>query len=111
MKCYVRGVLRIVGLFLLILCLGCQNGVVRYVPVGVDRTGEFVDIPERATRAHLEAFRVVLRDYGVEYIEKGGDVYIPRGLAQDRELLANYTTKAEDLQQLQWRPWWMQRGH
>lgn len=72
--------------------------VVEYVPIVSDGRQQLVQDRTLLTAAHLDRLEVILQSYGVAY--KRADVnhlLIPRSLSNDRDLLWNYTSKAEDL--------------
>jgi hypothetical protein len=75
-----------------------QTDLVPYVPVvrRVDRGDHLlVDAPELLTDAHVKAIAAVLTRYGERYEAHGPALRIERKLAEDRDLLANYTEKAQ----------------
>jgi hypothetical protein len=55
------------------------------------------DAPELLTPDHVGAVQRVLQGYGEPFKLVGGKLYIRHELSVDRDLLANYTEKAEDL--------------
>jgi hypothetical protein len=75
-----------------------QTDLVPYTPVvrRVDRGDHlFADAPELLTAAHVKAITSVLDRYGEHYEVHGTDLRIERKLSEDRDLLANYTEKAQ----------------
>jgi len=67
-----------------------------YVPIVTNRTMELVEDRSLLTAAHLDHVEVVLKNYG-EFSERLGPtrLRISPWLAFDRDLLWNYTTKAQ----------------
>ena len=75
-----------------------QTDLVSYMPVvrRVDRGDHLlVDAPELLTEAHIKAMTSVLDRYGDHYEVHGLTLRIERKLLEDRDLLANYTEKAQ----------------
>ena len=73
---------------------------VEYRPVvrKLDRGDHLLaDAPELLTPDHIRAVQRVLEGYGEPFKLEGDKLYILRKLSVDRDLLANYTEKAEDL--------------
>jgi hypothetical protein len=94
-------ILFFVSLFILFLFgfLRKNVGMVPYVPiVDVWIRGDplLTDTPGLLTREHLEAVDHILNYYNEKHEFHGGVLYIERSLANDRDLLWNFTTKAED---------------
>lgn len=90
-----------------ILVLGCtqeEPTYVKYVPVARTAGGELVEDPDLLSPAHLEALKVVLRNYNEPFRLRADGVYIQQSLRADRDLLANYTSKAESFRQGTWKP-------
>jgi hypothetical protein len=90
----------------LVIC-GCRDSQDEYVPyVPIVRTigGELVEDPQILSPAHLDALKVVLRNYNEPFVVRADGVYIPRSLRADMDLLANYTDKAEALRDGTWSP-------
>ncbi|NJO21425.1 MAG: hypothetical protein HC838_17210 [Spirulinaceae cyanobacterium RM2_2_10] len=81
------------------LLTGCGNGFVEFQPVKL-QTGQqnkLVPAPELATPSYLERVKVVLEFYGEKYqTNANGSLLIQRKISRDRELLWNYSMKAQD---------------
>ena len=68
-----------------------------YVPVLMDSRQQLVENPTILTPAHLDRVEAVLKGYGEWYHRVDAThLRISRKLSHDRELLWNYTMKAED---------------
>ena len=79
--------------------MNTQTDLVPYTPVvrQVDRGDHvLVDAPGLLTEAHVKAMTNVLARYGERYDTHGATLRIERKLAEDRDLLANYTEKAKE---------------
>jgi hypothetical protein len=68
-----------------------------YVPIVIDNRQQLVTNPFMLTPGHLDRLEVVLKRYGEWYQRVDAThLRISRELWRDRDLLWNYTTKAED---------------
>lgn len=87
------------GLAILLVMTGCNRDLVEYEPLKL-QTGaqnKLVPAPELNTSAHLENVKVVLSFYGEQWqTNSNGKLLITRKLSNDKELVWNYTKKAED---------------
>lgn len=95
----VRSFFKIVGFVaVLIVLLNVWNrSFVVYEPMEFSSTGEIRTAPLKNTPQHSERFKFVLSHNGEDWkTNSGGQVLIRRSLARDRELLANYSGKADD---------------
>jgi len=81
------------------LMTSCGNGFVEFQPLKL-QTGHqnrLVPAPELVTSSYLERVKIVLEFYGEEYQTNAtGLLLIPRKISRDKELLWNYSTKAQD---------------
>ncbi len=92
--------------FLLVLLVVAIAVIIRYysytpyVPVKREGAAEpvFVAAPELLDAEHVKCIVTVLRKYNEPFLIKNHKVYIKRSLANDKDLLANYTSKALELQ-------------
>ncbi len=68
-----------------------------YVPIVMDGRQQLVEDPTMLTPAHLDRLEAVLKRYDEWYQRiDATHLRISRKLWRDRDLLWNYTTKAED---------------
>jgi hypothetical protein len=92
--------MKIILIFLVILSIsGCAK-YVKYVPVKrVVKNGNhlLIDASSIATEKHKKSLVLILDKYEEKYKIIDGEIYIPHRLAQDKDLLSNYTQKAEAL--------------
>lgn len=80
---------------ILIINILKNTGMVPYVPI-VSVDSVLTDTPKLLTPDHLDAVDHVLSYYGQKHEFCGEKLYIEASLANDRDLLWNFTTKAED---------------
>jgi hypothetical protein len=87
-------------IFLLTLTVACMsNQYVPYRPV-IRSQDELVVSDAAVNSEHRENIKRVFDFYSVSYREENGQILIPADVWQDRELMWNYTTKANDPQWL-----------
>lgn len=72
------------------------NSYVKYNPIVYKSGKGFVEAPELNTREHKENIKLVLTSYSKKWEIKNGEVYIQRKLFNDKQLLWNFTSKAND---------------
>lgn len=89
------------GIFICVMCQlsGCSN-YTDYVPVSlVVKGGDHVltEDPSLLTKEHIEAMKIILSRYGEDYKIADGKLMIKASLKSDKDLLQNYTFKAEVL--------------
>ncbi|MFP5268719.1 hypothetical protein [Coleofasciculus sp.] len=83
-------------IFLLTLTVACMsNQYVPYRPV-IRSQDELVVSNSAANPEHQGNIKQVFDFYSVPYREENGQILIPAGVWQDREMMWNYTTKAND---------------
>lgn len=85
----------------------CMDDYIPYVPVVVEWEGGDLLLKEDRgllTEEHTRCMQVVLKRYGESYYMRDGTLFIPKRLHDDRELLWNYTSKAESLRSGTWHP-------
>jgi hypothetical protein len=71
--------------------------LIRYAPIVLGVRQELVAAPQMRTKQHLDRVEQVLTYYGQPYRRAGAtDLRISLTLIADKELVWNYTTKAED---------------
>jgi hypothetical protein len=81
---------------LLTLTVACtSNQYVLYRPV-IRSQEELVVSDSAVNSGHRENIKQVFDFYSVPYREENGQILIPADVWQDRELMWNYTTKAND---------------
>ncbi len=56
----------------------------------------YVESNEEPSPEHQENMLLVLDYYDVAYIEKDGAIYLPLHVWKDKEIIMNYTKKAND---------------
>ena len=81
----------------LIFTCSCM-GYVEYVPIVlIVEHGDHIlrEEPSLITPEHIKAMKIILERYGEKYNMKDGKLYIKQSLQNDRDLLQNYTFKAE----------------
>ncbi|PIE71152.1 MAG: hypothetical protein CSA22_03760 [Deltaproteobacteria bacterium] len=81
----------------LIFICSCM-GYVEYVPIMlVVERGDHIlkEEPSLITPEHIEAMKIILARYDEEYKVKDGKLYIKQLLQSDKDLLQNFTFKAE----------------
>lgn len=85
---------------MLVLCIAVLRSdaeYVPYIPHEVTFDGALAN-PELVTEEHLDAVQQVLSRYGYTFIREGPRrLLIQRKLANDTDLLMNFTEKAKDL--------------
>ena len=54
----------------------------------------FTEDPTVLTEEHKKKMVMILERYSKKYKITNGDIYITKALSDDRDLLANYTSKA-----------------
>jgi len=81
---------------LLTLTVACMSN--KYVPYRpVIRSQEELVVSDSAVNSeHRENIKRVFDFYSVPYREEDGEILIPADVWQDREMIWNYTTKAND---------------
>jgi hypothetical protein len=83
------------------IMFACNSGFVEYQPLKL-QTGaqnKLVSAPELNTSGHVERVKAVLDFYGEKWqTDDSGKLLVTRKLSRDKELLWNYTNKAEDPQ-------------
>ena len=89
----------ILASFFLNFCRG-EASFKKYVPLQreeINGDHKIIEVPKLKTKEHLRAFVKVLEKYDEEFVVIGDfrDVEISSVLAKDKDLLANYTKKAE----------------
>ena len=85
-----------ISLVLLTLTVACtSNQYVPYRPV-IRSQEELVVSDSASSPEHQENIKRVFDFYSVPYREENGKILIPADVWQDRELMWNYTTKAND---------------
>lgn len=73
------------------------SSMVPYTPIVMDQRQKLVDMSVLITPAHLDAMERVLKRYDEPFHRSGPTLLlIPRRLAEDRDLLWNFTTKASE---------------
>jgi hypothetical protein len=78
---------------------GCSN-YCEYTPVSliVERGDhKLVETPELSTKDHIEALKHILNKYNEPYMISDDKLLIKESLQKDKDLLQNYTFKAEVL--------------
>jgi len=75
-----------------------RNAYVPYIPVVRGNDADHTLSPDASllTQDHVDAISKLLSRYGESYKVIDGKLHIRRSLANNRDLLANYTTKALD---------------
>lgn len=81
-----------IATFILLTFQSCKN-YVEYQPLVFDGD-DIVVKPDLLTNEHKTNFIQVLKYYGQDWKEENGKIYISSKI--DREILWNYTTKADD---------------
>ena len=77
--------------------LALRPSMVPYTPIVMDQRQRLVDMSVLITPAHLDAMERVLKRYDEPFHRSGPTLLlIPRRLAEDRDLLWNFTTKASE---------------
>lgn len=70
-----------------------------YCPVVIDLTTNsniYKECPDLLTKDHLDEIRIIFDKYEEKYIiDDSGDILVPRKLSENKDLVANYTKKAE----------------
>ena len=104
--------MRTLLLFAMMLAASChfiRREYVEYVPIeriivrGDHRLTENVSI---RSASHLREIVRILDQYGERYeVDESGRVWIPKQLADDLDLMANYTKKAQELRTNPDDPW------
>ena len=92
--------MRILMLPILVGTIGCSK-YTEYVPTKlVVKGGDHNYVTDRSliSTEHIAAMTNVLGSNGEDYRVRNGTLLVRSRLARDRELLANYTSKALDLQ-------------
>ena len=91
---------RIVFSFMCIF-FGCSNSsYTEYIPVSLvveKGNHQLLENPQLLTPEHVEAMKLILARYDEPYKEIDGKLLIKSSLQSDRDLLQNYTFKAEAL--------------
>ena len=85
-------------LFVSLLFISSCMNYVEYTPIVlVVEHGDHLlkEEPGLITPEHIEAMKIILGKYGEKYVIKGGKLYIKQSLQRDKDLLQNYTFKAE----------------
>jgi len=88
----------LIFLVYLIFILSSCTKYVEYVPVVliVERGDhKLIEYPNLITTDHIEAIKIILEKYDEQYKMKNGKLYILQTLQNDKDLLQNYTSKAE----------------
>ena len=69
----------------------------KYVPIQLvfEKDYKLIKNPSLLTQEHTEAMIKILSSYREDYKVVSGDLYIKRTLQSDKDLLQNYTFKAE----------------
>lgn len=89
----------VVSVIVMTFLSGCSN-YTEYVPIvlNVERGDHtLVEQPDLLSDTHIDAMTKILSRYGEPYKIIDGKLYIKSSLQADRDLLQNYTFKAEAL--------------
>lgn len=87
----------ILALCFLLLFSGCTSNEYEVFKPVYQKGNKLVVSDEPMSAEFKENIKFVLRHYGKHYKEnQNGDILIPEGLWADRDLMWNYTTKAND---------------
>ncbi|HHZ19115.1 MAG TPA: hypothetical protein GX391_01175 [Firmicutes bacterium] len=88
-----------------LLCINLyMNSYIKYDPIVYKPGKGLVEAPKLNTMAHKENIKLVLTSYSEKWKEKNGEIYIQRKLYFDKDLLWNFTNKAND-------PEFMKKSH
>jgi hypothetical protein len=84
---------KIILILIILIMFSCQNNYREYIPI-VLSGDELVEVPKMMTEKHRENIIHVLKYYGENWKMENGKLFIAGKI--DREILWNYTTKAND---------------
>lgn len=86
-------------LLLLLSISGCTNKSVKFQPLKLSqgKSNELIPAPELVTLDFLNRVKIVLEFYNEPFeTDHNGNIIISESLANDKELIWNYTNKALD---------------
>lgn len=87
--------------FLLAGCNNHEQSYIQYKPVyanyyAKNKSDMYIVSDEKITRKHTDNLLIVLSYYNVSHIEKNGNIYLPLDVWEDKDIIMNYTKKAND---------------